>query len=133
MARQDGGHYDRIPSTELGLDLDPPKPIWKCKQIESTSEPIAIKEGRIARWVPDQDFPDVYVNGRVHRIAGQWIVTLFHVNGQQEPRQLKDAAWVFQPELVVEAPDEESIFIRRMTVRTNTKNTCSSARTPPPY
>jgi hypothetical protein len=113
------GHYDRIPSTELGLDLDPPKLVWKRKQIESISKPIEIKEGRITRWIPDQDFPDVYVDGRVRRIANQWIITLFLVNGQQEPRQLKDVAWVFQPEMVVEAPNGEPIFIRRMSVRPN--------------
>lgn len=113
------GHYDRIPSTELGLDLDPPKLVWKRKQIESISKPIEIKEGRITRWIPDQDFPDVYVDGRVRRIADQWIITLFLVNGQQEPRQLKDVAWVFQPEMIVEAPNGEPIFIRRMSVRPN--------------
>jgi hypothetical protein len=113
------GHYDRIPSTELGLDLDPPKPVWKRKQIESISKPLAIKEGRITRWIPNQGFADVYVDGRVRLVANQWIITVFLVNGQQEPRQLKDIAWVFQPELVVEAPNGEPIFIRRMTVRTN--------------
>lgn len=113
------GHYDRIPSTELGLDLDPPKPVWKRKQIEATSEIITLKEGRLARWIPDQDFPDVYVDGRVRQIAGQWVITLFLVNGQQEPRQLKDTAWVFQPELSIEAPDGKPIFVRRMTVRAN--------------
>jgi len=113
------GHYDRIPSTELGLDLDPPKPVWKRKQVESTSEPITIKEGRIVRWIPNEDFPDVFVDGRIRRVADQWIITLFLVNGQQEPRQLKDVAWIFQPEMVVEAPNGEPIFIRRMTVRTN--------------
>lgn len=113
------GHYDRIPSTELGLDLDPPKPVWKRTQIEASSEPIPIKEGRITRWIPDQEFPDVYIDGRIRRIADQWVITLFFVNGQQEPRQLKDTAWIFQPELTVEAPDGEPIFIRRMNVRGN--------------
>ena len=30
------------------------------------------------------------------------MVTLFLVNGQREPAQLKDTVWLFQPELVVE-------------------------------
>jgi hypothetical protein len=113
------GHYDRMSSTELGLELDPPKPVWKRTQIETTSEPIAIKEGRISRWIPNQDFSDVYVDGRIRKIAEQWVITLFLVNGQQEPQKLKDSAWVFQPELVVEAPDREPIFIRKMNVRVN--------------
>lgn len=113
------GHYDRVASTELGLDLDPPKAVWKRSQIETISEPIPLKIGRIVRWVPAQDFPDVYVDGRVRKVANQWVVTLFLVNSQQEPRQLKDTAWVFQPELVVEAPDGEPIFVRRMDIRGN--------------
>jgi len=113
------GHYDRMSSTELGLELDPPKLVWKRMQIEATSEPIAIKEGRISRWIPNQEFSDVYVDGRIRKIAEQWVITLFLVNGQQEPQKLKDSAWVFQPELVVEAPDREPIFIRKMNVRVN--------------
>lgn len=113
------GHYDRVSSTELGLELDPPKLVWKRMQIEATSEPIAIKEGRISRWIPNQEFSDVYVDGRIRKIAEQWVITLFLVNGQQEPQKLKDTAWVFQPELVVEAPDSGPIFIRKMNVRVN--------------
>lgn len=114
------GHYDRVASTELGLDLDPPKPVWKRMQIEATSEdPIPLKEGRIKRWTPNLEFPDVYVDGRVRKIAGQWVITLFLVNVQQEPQKLKDTAWVFQPELMVEAPEGEPIFVRGMNIRSN--------------
>jgi len=113
------GHYDRVSSTDLGLELDPPKLVWKRMQIEAASEPIAIKEGRISRWIPNQEFSDVYVDGRIRKIAEQWVITLFLVNGQQEPQKLKDSAWVFQPELIVKAPDGEPIFIRKMNVRVN--------------
>ena len=61
----------------------------------------------------------MYVDGRIRQLAGQWIITLFLVNGQQEPPRLKDTAWVFQPELSVEAPDGAPIFIRRMKVLGN--------------
>jgi hypothetical protein len=114
------GHYDRVASTDLSLDLDPPKPVWKRMQIEATmEEPLPLKVGRIKRWTPNLDFPDVYVDGRVRNIAGQWVITLFLVNTQQEPAKLKDTSWVFQPELSVEAPDGKPIFIRRMNVRGN--------------
>src|SRR5208337_1749477 len=42
-----------------------------------------------------------------------WSVTLFLVNGQQEPKKLRDSAWVFQPELIVESPGKEAIFHSR--------------------
>jgi hypothetical protein len=119
MVTAQWGHYDRIPSTELGLDLDPPKPVWKRRQIEASSDPIQLKEGRLSRWTPSEEFPDVYVDGRIRMVAGQWVVTLFLVNGQQEPRQLKDSAWIFQPQLTVAAPDGAPIFVRRMNVRAN--------------
>ena len=111
------GHYDPVHSEEVGLSLDRPRNVWKRKQIESTSEPIKLKDGRLQRWTPSEEFPDVYLDGRIRMVAGQWVVTLFLVNGQQEPSKLKDSAWIFQPQLTVEAPDGEPIFVRRMNVR----------------
>lgn len=116
------GHYDRISSTDLGLDLDPPKNVWKRSQIESRSDPIQIKEGRIARWIPNERFSDVYVDGRIRKIADQWVITIFLINGQQEPKKLRDAAWIFQPELTVESPDGQPIFMRRMKVQDNSNS-----------
>ncbi len=113
------GHYEPTPSTELGLELERPRNVWKRTQIEKVSEPIPLKEGRLRRWTPSLDFPDVYVDGRMRKIASQWVITLFLVNGQQEPSKLRDVAWLFQPELSVEAPDGEPIFVRRMNVRAN--------------
>ena len=44
---------------------------------------------------------------------GIWSVTLFLVNGQSEPKQRKDQAWLFQPELVIRAADGSPAFIKR--------------------
>lgn len=49
----------------------------------------------------------------MRRREGQWHVTVFLVNAQQEPKKGKDTAWLFQPELVVESPDDAAIFQRR--------------------
>ena len=50
------------------------------------------------------------VQGLVRKRDHFWSVTLFLVNGQAEPKKLRDTAWLFQPELVVESPDHGPIF-----------------------
>jgi hypothetical protein len=87
--------------------------VWQRTQIEATSPPILLAPGKIAPWSPSSETPEVTVQGIVRKRAGQWIVTLFLVNGQPEPKVHKDSAWVFQPELIVEAPDGAPIFKRR--------------------
>ncbi len=50
------------------------------------------------------------MQGLVRKREHFWSVTLFLVNGQAEPKKLRDAAWLFQPELSVESPDQRPIF-----------------------
>jgi len=50
------------------------------------------------------------VQGLVRKREHFWSVTLFLVNGQAEPKKLRDAAWLFQPELIVESPDHGPVF-----------------------
>jgi len=42
-----------------------------------------------------------------------WTITLFLVNGQEEPKKLRDMAWIFQPELSVQSPDGKPVFHSR--------------------
>jgi hypothetical protein len=63
--------------------------------------------------LPDERQPEVIVRGLVRRLGDNWIITLFLVNTQREPRKLRDLAWIFQPELQVEAPDGSPIFRRQ--------------------
>ena len=86
--------------------------VWVREQIEGTSAPLQIKPGRLD-WTPSARFEDVTVQGLVRQRGGQWIITLFLVNGQNEPKINKDEAWLFQPELIVTAPDGSAIFQRR--------------------
>ncbi len=113
------GRYERKDSEELGLDLPKPRPVWKRKQVEMTSPPITLAPGRMKRWVPDSHYPDVYLDGLFRKRIGEWIITLFLINGQEEPKKLRDTAWLFQPELSVNAPDDAAIFRRRRTVQNN--------------
>jgi len=102
------GHYTR---TEIDDDkyrsqkTGKLRRVWQREQIEGVSHDIPLKRGPMPRWEPSPDFPYVYVQGLMRERGGQWIVTLFLVNGQQEPKRNKDEAWVFQPELSVEAAD----------------------------
>jgi len=50
----------------------------------------------------------------VRQRNGNWIVTLFLVNGQEEPRINKDSMWLFQPELIVQATDGSAIFCKKV-------------------
>ena len=77
-------------------------------------EQFSLKEGPIPSWSPEaEEQPDVVVRGLIRRLDGSWTVTLFLVNEQHEPEKHRDEAWVFQPELLVAAPDGAPIFQRR--------------------
>ena len=84
------GHYVR---TEIDDDkYRSPKTgklrrVWQREQIEGVSDPIPLKRRPMPRWEPCPDFPYVYVQGLIRQREGQWIVTLFLVNGQAEPKQ----------------------------------------------
>lgn len=88
--------------------------VWQREQIDATSPPIVLKPGKIAPWSPATDHPEVTVQGLIRKRDSQWIISLFLVNGQQEPKTNKDSAWLFQPELCISAPDGASIFQKRL-------------------
>jgi hypothetical protein len=103
------GHYRRDRSQNLTNAKGERKLIWKRCPREAVSQPIPLKAGKI-NWAPDSEFPQVQVQGLVRKREDFWSVTLFLVNGQQEPQKLRDMAWLFQPVLVVESPDDGVIF-----------------------
>lgn len=107
------GQYRRVRSETLKNDKGEPKLTWLRRPIEHTSAPIPLKVGKLEPWNPDPDFPEVYISGLVRRYAEAWSLTLFLVNGQTEPKQRKDEAWLFQPEILVRDPAGEPIFIKR--------------------
>src|SRR5262249_5663740 len=103
------GHYSRQRSETLTTPTGDKKLVWKRTQRQGVSKPIPLQVGRVT-WTPDADFPQVQVQGIIRKRDHFWSVTLFLVNGQQEPKKLRDAAWLFQPELAVESPDGAAIF-----------------------
>lgn len=107
------GHYLRAESETLLNDKGEPKRVWKRTQIEAVSDPMSLKSGALGPWFPVPENELVYVRGLCRRREDAWTITLFLVNAQQEPDIRKDEAWLFQPELIVSAPDGAPIFVKR--------------------
>ena len=84
-------------------DQGDPRRVWKRQQIEATAS-LPLAAGQLGPWVPVPDGPEVYVRGICRKRDSAWSVTLFLVNASTKPKELKDEAWVFQPELLVAAP-----------------------------
>ena len=82
---------------------------------------LRMVEGAVSSLVADESNPDVMVQGTV-RAKGpnsDRLITLFLINTQTEPETNKDAAWVFQPELIArskDGADDPAIFRRRPLV-----------------
>ncbi|SRR6266487_731755 len=114
------GHYQRSESESIKTTTGRPRTVWRRTQRGGKAHTLQLQEGHIAPWRPEEDEqPDVFVRGLVRRAGDSWMVSLFLVNGQKEPKRLRDAAWLFQPELVVEAPNGAPIFRRRPLERQN--------------
>lgn len=79
--------------------------------------PLKLEDGAIEPLVPDAQEQEVRIQGAVRTNAkGERLVTLFLVNGQLEPDTNRDAAWLFQPELVVTGSGDDAgapVFLRR--------------------
>jgi hypothetical protein len=78
---------------------------------------IPLSDGPLNSFKPDDEEPDVSIKGTCRtNAAGERLVTIFLVNGQIEPGENKDEAWIFQP--VIEARGgggfkNEPVFLRR--------------------
>lgn len=102
------GRYVRSKSEESG------KRCWK--RIPAGGKvTLALSEGPLTPCTVDNEVPEVRLQGSVSQAVGQGdrLVTLFLVNGQTEPHQNRDQAWVFQPEIVVRDDAGGAVFRRR--------------------
>ncbi|MFW0791783.1 DISARM system helicase DrmA [Gordonia sp. CPCC 205333] len=102
------GRYVRAKTEDTG------KRCWKRLPAGGTIT-VVLSEGSLTPTTVDDALPEVRLQGSVSQPLGQGdrLVTLFLVNGQTEPRQNRDQAWVFQPEIVVRDAAGSSIFRRR--------------------
>jgi hypothetical protein len=110
------GQYTRTRSEVLTEESGKAKLVWQRKQIDSTSDPIPLSEGKFGPWSPEPEFPDVQVKGLIRDKGDAWTISLYLVNNQEEPEKLKDQAWLFQPELHVFHPEHLPVFIKRQTM-----------------
>lgn len=74
---------------------------------------LALSPGNHIVGAPDPEMPDVRVEAVVRQFDGQWSVTLFLRNGQEEPDETPDRAWLFQARLTAEAADGSAVFVAR--------------------
>ena len=99
------GKYQREKSQISFKEDGSPRQVWK-RYPHSGTTTEALANGREIHWVVSpQEEPDVYVSGKIRMLDNKdWIISLFLVNAQQEPNKLRDRAWLFQPELIVNSP-----------------------------
>ena len=96
------GRYERVKSALLTSEkTGAARTVWKRTPMGGHPQTISLAVGTITAIVPDAEQPEVCVRGLVRRSDDVWIVTLFLVNNQDEPKKLRDAAWIFQPELTI--------------------------------
>jgi len=110
------GRYDRQKSELSFTDKGNPKTVWKrCPLTGTVTQTLTDNADIDIIPVPDEA-PAVLLRGHIRQLPdGDWMVTIFLVNGQTEPSQSKDYAWLFQPEIVVRSADSSvpAIFLRK--------------------
>src|SRR5512137_1478525 len=111
--RDEGAAED---AEETGAEQDGRKHwVWQRDPMEGRASLQPLEAGRIGPLILDGEQPEVTLQGSVRRNRDHWIITLFLVNGQEEPKKRKDQAWVFQPEVIVEGIGGAAVFCRKLT------------------
>ncbi len=108
------GRYSRERSATITTPTGNPKMVWKRYPMGGKPLMVPLKEGDIAATPADTEQPDVVLRGRVRKLDGDWVVSLFLVNAQlSATRRPKDDELVFQPEMRVSSADGKPIFRKR--------------------
>jgi hypothetical protein len=114
------GQYKREKkSDQIDEKTGRPKLVWKRYQRSGTVT-LKLDKTTVPPTDVSDDFPNVHIRGRVRKKGHGIIVTLFLVNGQDEQKP-KDEYHLFQPELIVTAPDGSPVFCKRLTRKTSAK------------
>ena len=108
-----GSYYRTRSETAVHPETGNPLNCWKRVPFGG-KKVLSLAEGAIESYNPDERIGTVRVIGSVSRPVGDSrLVTLFLVNEQREPEKNRDAAWLFQPEIVVRSPGGGAIFKKR--------------------
>lgn len=108
------GRYERIEGSPIEDDDNRPNRVWKRRPCAGAVEIQLTSTISCDPPCPVSDHPEVLVEGFVRTRGTDRLVSLFLVNKQPEPPQLKDSAWLFQAELSVEGSDGSTPFMRRV-------------------
>lgn len=112
------GRYAREHSDTTLTAAGNPKLVWKRYAMGGKARTLSLKEGDIAATSLDDEQPDVLLQGRIRKLDGDWVVSLFLVNTQlTSSKRPKDDELVFQPQLVVAAPGGAAVFRKRPRLR----------------
>jgi hypothetical protein len=106
---------------EPGPSQDPEQAgrVWHRRPFSGPVTVKLLEEGPIkAKPVLREEFPRVVVRGRARRHDGDWLVSLFLVNGQKDEGRSGTRNWLFQARLTVGgAPGTTPFLPRRATDR----------------
>jgi hypothetical protein len=107
-------HWGRYEKSTLELDDEEGRArrVWQRFPMGGLL-PLPLADGEFEGLVPDPDQPEVVIRGRVRRNGGDWMVTAFLVNAQEEEGKRRDEAWLFQVQLGAVASDGSSAVFRR--------------------
>ncbi|MHB1438750.1 MAG: DISARM system helicase DrmA [Thiobacillus sp.] len=120
------GHYDRIKSETELTDAGGGKSVWKRTHVEPASIRLELVDGpmkAVRLWSMEDEGETVstggavFLEGRIRKHEGSWVVTLFLVNrdasADEEERPEKDPRrWLFQAEIGVRGADGDAVFIK---------------------
>jgi hypothetical protein len=110
------GFYSRVHSEYQTTDTGQAKMVWKRTPRGGTPKIVQLEE-RGFTFIPDEEQPEIYIQGIIRERDDHWSVTVFLINGQEEQETRKDEAWIFQPKVAVDSPDGSPIFHRRPSRR----------------
>jgi hypothetical protein len=119
LIKTEWGRYRRTNSNSQTKKDGSPALVWKREQVTGQPQAIPLKDGafRPIAFSPDQ--PLVTLQGRIRQMRDCWVITVFLVNQQEEPKQRKDEAWIFQPKITVEDTEGRAIFVKRNSLVTD--------------
>jgi hypothetical protein len=116
LIKTEWGRYRRTPSSVQKQKDGSPALIWKRGHVVGDPQIVPLIAGAFGPLIPSKPQPPVRLQGRIRQTPDGWIVTVFLVNQQEEPKRLKDEAWIFQPKMTAMDPRRRPIFIKRSSL-----------------
>lgn len=112
------GQYRRTKSETLLTEAGNARTVWKRAPQGGRVE-LSLRGGHSSNSIA-AECPDVRLETTIRRVerdgGADWVITAFLVNGQAPSEDAKEEeAWLFQPELRIEAIDGAAIFRKRPT------------------